>query len=249
MASREHEKAEELSAAAANAARADDAVSARRLYLEAADSERMALEQLGDRSTRTWGILATSAAYLYFKSGDYEEAQDFVSSLLRNAEMRRGFREELTSLLEEIHDELSKPESPLDPRTEENQAVRDAAMRLIRANAINAPVLDAEALLMISESRRAVELVIRESIGRLKPRGRLILELYLDRGMTSQDIGKSLGASHAAVWRTLSDFQRSLFKDVDGVLGLSPDVELSEEDRSILIEIVRGIIIQVLQSE
>lgn len=106
MASAEHEHAEKLSVQAAAAARAHDADRARRLYFEAALSERKALDGITERSSRTWGILAKSTAYLYYKSRDLAEAQEFASTVLENAEISASIRDELRQLLNDIRQEI-----------------------------------------------------------------------------------------------------------------------------------------------
>src|SRR5438552_17950791 len=77
-----------------------------------------------------------------------------------------------------------------------------AEKRLRDKTLVEAAGVEAESLSVKSELRAAFEVAVAEALGHLKPRERLVLELYRVSGMTLDGIGKSLGVTRQAATTT-----------------------------------------------
>jgi RNA polymerase sigma-70 factor (ECF subfamily) len=113
----------------------------------------------------------------------------------------------------------------------------ESAERRLREKTIaEAAGVDAEALLMKGELRDAFEAAVKESLGRLSPRERLVLKLYLVSGMTLDAIGKSLGVTRQAVAKTLARARESIVAEVE--IAVQRSLEISKEDLASILRFV-----------
>jgi hypothetical protein len=80
-----HIESEKLAASAHDAARAGQSQKAKSLFAQAAIAEARAFGVVGDNKPRTLGILAVSAAALWYKSGELEAAEQFAHDASRRA--------------------------------------------------------------------------------------------------------------------------------------------------------------------
>ena len=95
----------------------------------------------------------------------------------------------------------------------------ESAERRLRKKAIaEASGADAESLLMKGQLRAVFEAAITRALGRLRPRERLVLKLYLVSGMTLEAIGRSLGVTRQAVTKTLGRARESILGEVEEAL-------------------------------
>jgi len=105
----------------------------------------------------------------------------------------------------------------------------ESAERRLRDKAIaEASGVDPEHMFMKGELREAFEAAVSTSLGRLKPRERLVLKLYLVSGMTLEAIGKSLGVTRQAVTKTLTHARETIVSEVD--VSVREQLKLSKED-------------------
>jgi RNA polymerase sigma-70 factor (ECF subfamily) len=79
-----------------------------------------------------------------------------------------------------------------------------------------------------SELRQAFETAVSHALGRLKPRERLVLKLYLVSGMTLEGIGKSLGVTRQAVTKTLANARETIVGEVGA--SVRERLKLSKDD-------------------
>lgn len=93
-----------------------------------------------------------------------------------------------------------------------------------------------EALYMKAELRGAIEPAVGEALGRLAPRDRLILRLYLVAGATTHAIGTSLGLTHQAVSKRLAKARTTLLDDIRATVGKRLNV--GEDEFSSLMRVV-----------
>ena len=90
--------------------------------------------------------------------------------------------------------------------------------------------VDAERLSMKGELRRAFEEAVGDALGRLKPRERLILKLYVVSGMKLEAISRSLGVSRQAVSKAFYRSREAILNDVE--MSLKRRLRLSREELS-----------------
>lgn len=106
-----HIESERLASAAHEALRQGDAETARTLFAEAARAEGTAFSSVGDEKPRTMGILAVSAAALWYKSGKLETAEQFAHDASRRGVLPSFARQELRELLQAIWNEQAQREA------------------------------------------------------------------------------------------------------------------------------------------
>lgn len=103
-----HIESEKLAASAHDAARAGQSQKAKSLFAQAAIAEARAFGVVGDNKPRTLGILAVSAAALWYKSGELEAAEQFAHDASRRATLPGFARQELRELLQSIWNEQAQ---------------------------------------------------------------------------------------------------------------------------------------------
>ena len=109
-----HSKSEALAACAHQAARQGRADEARRLFIEAAEAEQLALDQIGRDKPRTLGIIAISAAALFYKGGDLARAGQVAHKMSAEPALPAFAHEELKSLLQAIWNEQARDGSGIE---------------------------------------------------------------------------------------------------------------------------------------
>ena len=102
MANKAHRLSQEAATEAEGLLRAGRTDDARRLYLQAAQLEAGALSDIGSDQPRTHGILAVSAASLFFKAAEYRRAETLVHSYLVREDLPPFAQEQLRELLEVV---------------------------------------------------------------------------------------------------------------------------------------------------
>ncbi len=113
----------------------------------------------------------------------------------------------------------------------------ESAERRLREKAIaEASGVDPEQLCMKGELRAAFEVAVTEALGRLKPRERLVLKLFLVSGMTLDAIGKSLDVTRQAVAKTLSRARENVVVEVEAAVLQS--LKISKDDLSSVLRFV-----------
>jgi RNA polymerase sigma-70 factor, ECF subfamily len=113
----------------------------------------------------------------------------------------------------------------------------ESADRRLRHKTIaEAAGVDPDAVAMKGELREAFETAVTEALGRLKPRERLVLKLFLVSGMTLDAIGKSLGVTRQAVAKTLSRARESVVGEVEESVRKS--LKISKADLSSILRYV-----------
>ena len=100
MSSREHQQAQDIAAEAGQLAEAGRRAEAVRLYAQAAQLERQALDRLTPDKVRTRGILGVSLAALLHKAGLFDQAEATVQSLLADSALLPAAREQLGAILQ-----------------------------------------------------------------------------------------------------------------------------------------------------
>lgn len=100
MSSREHQQAQELAAKAGLLAEAGRRAEAVRLYEQAAELEKQALDELSADMVRTRGILGVSLAALLYKAGLFDRAETTVQAMLAQADLLPAAREQLQANLQ-----------------------------------------------------------------------------------------------------------------------------------------------------
>jgi hypothetical protein len=103
-----HAKSEALAIEASIANKSRDAARAQDLYRSAAQFEKQALSLLDASKTRTRGITAVSAVALWFKGGEYAQAEQIAHAALADATMPDFARQELRNLVQAIWTESTK---------------------------------------------------------------------------------------------------------------------------------------------
>lgn len=106
-----HKKSEEAAANAHQAVRRGNVEEARRLFIEAAEAEQLALNQIGSEKTRTLGIIAISAAALFYKGGDLGRASQLAHRMSAEPALPPFAHHELRGLLQAIWNEQAQDES------------------------------------------------------------------------------------------------------------------------------------------
>lgn len=100
-----HTKSEALASEAELAVRAGDRGRAIKLYARAAGYELQALNGIPEQKARTRGILAVSAASLYYKAREWDAAEQVIFRFLSETGLASKFRQDLRELLEVVWDE------------------------------------------------------------------------------------------------------------------------------------------------
>jgi RNA polymerase sigma-70 factor, ECF subfamily len=113
----------------------------------------------------------------------------------------------------------------------------ESAERRLREKAIaEASGVDPELLFRKGELRTAFEDAVAMALGRLSPRERLVLKLYLVSGMTLDAIGKSLGVTRQAVAKTLARAREAVVGQVEAAVQQS--LRISKEDLASILRFV-----------
>jgi hypothetical protein len=103
-----HRRSEELASEAEVAARRHDAVTAHSLYAQAAEAENQALQVVDRNKLRTFAITAVSAVSLWFKSRQFQKAEQLSYLMLSNADLPEFATAQLRTLVQAIWTESSK---------------------------------------------------------------------------------------------------------------------------------------------
>jgi len=78
---------------------------------------------------------------------------------------------------------------------------------------------DPELLLVKGEIRQELQAAVKDALGRLDDRARLVLRLWLVSGSTLANIGKAFGVTQQTVSRWLADARDQIFTDVQRALA------------------------------
>lgn len=103
-----HAESERLAIEAQLALKARNTERAFNLYRQAAELEQLALNELDVSKVRTRGITAVSAVALWFKAGEYEQAEQLAHLTLANPNTPKFAREDLRNLVQAIWTESTK---------------------------------------------------------------------------------------------------------------------------------------------
>lgn len=103
-----HTISEQFAIEAQLALKARNATQAFDLYRKAAETERQALEQLDVSKIRTRGITAVSAVALWFKAGEFSQAEQLAHLMLADPHIPEFARDDLRNLVQAIWTESSK---------------------------------------------------------------------------------------------------------------------------------------------
>jgi hypothetical protein len=103
-----HTESERLAIEAQLALKAHNTGKALDLYRQAAETERRALDILDVSKVRTRGITAVSAVALWFKAGEYIQAEQLAHSMLADPHIPDFAREDIRNLVQAIWTESSK---------------------------------------------------------------------------------------------------------------------------------------------
>lgn len=106
-----HQQSEKLASEALVAYRANDFDRARALYAQAAEAEQKALNDLELGKPRTKGITAVSAVSLWFKAGDFKNAEQLAYLMLSVGDLPEFASLELRTLVQAIWTESSKQQA------------------------------------------------------------------------------------------------------------------------------------------
>jgi hypothetical protein len=106
-----HQRSQLLAIEAHEALRQGDAERARSLFIQAAQNETSALEEVPPEKIRTLGITAISAASLWYKSGDLATAEQVAHRALAISEIPQFAFQELRELLQVIWNEQAQAEA------------------------------------------------------------------------------------------------------------------------------------------
>lgn len=106
-----HSKSEALAASAHQAARAGNMEDSLRLFIQAAEAEQLALDQIGSDKPRTLGIIAISAAALFYKGGDLVRASKVAHKMSAEPALPSFAHQELRGLLQAIWNQQAQDES------------------------------------------------------------------------------------------------------------------------------------------
>jgi hypothetical protein len=106
-----HSRSEALAAGAHQAARDGHSEESRRLFIEAAEAEQLALDQIGSDKPRTLGIIAISATALFYKGGDLTRAGQLAHKMSAEPALPPFAHQELRGLLQAIWNEQAQDES------------------------------------------------------------------------------------------------------------------------------------------
>lgn len=103
-----HSESEQLAIKAQLTLKAHNTEKAFNLYRQAAETERQALDVLDVSKVRTRGITAVSAIALWFKAGEYIQAEQLAHSMLADPHIPDFAREDIRNLVQAIWTESSK---------------------------------------------------------------------------------------------------------------------------------------------
>jgi len=103
-----HTESERIAMEAQLALKAHNTGIAHDLYRQAAEIERRALDILDVSKVRTRGITAVSAVALWFKAGEYIQAEQLAHSMLADPHIPDFAREDMRNLVQAIWTESSK---------------------------------------------------------------------------------------------------------------------------------------------
>jgi len=78
------------------------------------------------------------------------------------------------------------------------------------------------------EIRRELQAAVKEALGRLEERERLVMRLWLVSGSTLSNIGKALGVTQQTVSRWLAAAREEILKDVQR--NLAARLKISREE-------------------
>jgi RNA polymerase sigma-70 factor (ECF subfamily) len=96
----------------------------------------------------------------------------------------------------------------------------ESAERRLRERVGNEAVAsDPELLLLKGEIRRELQAAVKEALGRLQERERLVMRLWLVSGSTLANIGKTFGVTQQTVSRWLADARDGILRDVQRTLS------------------------------
>ncbi len=109
-----HTESERLAIEAQLALKAHNTGKALDLYRQAAETERRALDILDVSKVRTRGITAVSAVALWFKAGEYIQAEQLAHSMLADPHIPDFAREDIRNLVQAIWTESSKQKAGVD---------------------------------------------------------------------------------------------------------------------------------------
>ncbi len=97
-----HSQSEQYASSAEMASKRRDYDRAKRLYWLAAEQEELALSALDQNETRGIGIIAVSAAALWYKAGEYDRAKDLALRSLQTSLLPPFAIHQLQELLSEV---------------------------------------------------------------------------------------------------------------------------------------------------
>jgi DNA-binding XRE family transcriptional regulator len=100
--SKSHADSERLAAEAQLAARRGDSELARKLYAKAARAEVEAIAKIDKSKVRTLGVTVVSAAALWYKAGEFAEAESIAYQWLRSRQLPPFASDQLRKTLEEV---------------------------------------------------------------------------------------------------------------------------------------------------
>ena len=103
-----HAESERLAMGAQSAARTGDRQQALRLYREAAEAEKRALDELDVSKTRTRGITSVSAVALYYKAEEFNCAEQLAHLTLSAPDIPEFARADMRTLVQAIWTESAK---------------------------------------------------------------------------------------------------------------------------------------------
>lgn len=103
-----HTRSEQLAIEAQMAMKTRDTPKALTLYRQAAELEQEAFKQLDTSKVRTRGITAVSAVALWFKAGEFAQAEQIAYGMFADPHTPDFAREELRNLVQAIWTESSK---------------------------------------------------------------------------------------------------------------------------------------------
>lgn len=106
----DHQKSEKFASEADQLARSGHGASAVGRYAEAAKFEEVALSKIDRNKSRTLGIIAVSAASLWFKGCEFKRAESVALSMLSEPSLPRFAAHDLRALLHDVWTEEAKSE-------------------------------------------------------------------------------------------------------------------------------------------
>ena len=114
-----HRQSEQLASNAEVTAHRGDSARARELYIEAAQAEEKALQEVELAKSRTYGITAVSAVSLYFKATEWKVARNLAHRCLGSERLPGFAYQQMDDLLDSIKAEDAAHSVVLIPSTRE----------------------------------------------------------------------------------------------------------------------------------